>query len=141
MVKNTPSNAGDSRGTSSIPESGRSPGVGNGNLLQYSCLENAMVRGARQATVHVLPKGVCGSAARCLKARLMERKFALFSDADNWRGGVADVCPKASFPPPLATSQARGFIDRGGAGRTTCRNSTVSSDTDSHLQIGHRWFD
>ena len=68
VVKNTPSNAGDSRDTSSIPESGRSPGVGNGNLLQYSCLENALVRGAWQATVHVLPKGVCGSDARCLKA-------------------------------------------------------------------------
>ena len=52
---------------------------------------------------------------------------------------MADVCPKASFPPPLATSRARDFIDRGGAGGTTCGNSTVSSD--SHLQIGHRWFD
>ena len=36
----------------SIPESGRSPGEGIGNLLQCSCLENSMDRGARQATVH-----------------------------------------------------------------------------------------
>ena len=36
----------------SIPGSGRSPGVGNGNLLQYSCLENSMDRGAKGATVH-----------------------------------------------------------------------------------------
>ena len=36
----------------SIPVSGRSPGEGNGNLLQYSCLENAMDRGAWQASVH-----------------------------------------------------------------------------------------
>ena len=36
----------------SIPRSGRSPGDGNGNLLQYSCLENAMVRGDWRATVH-----------------------------------------------------------------------------------------
>ena len=36
----------------SIPESGRSPGEGNGNPLQYSCLENSMDRGAWQATVH-----------------------------------------------------------------------------------------
>ena len=35
-----------------IPGSERSPGVGNGNLLQYSCLENPMDRGACQATVH-----------------------------------------------------------------------------------------
>ena len=36
----------------SIPESGRSPGEGNGNLLQYSCLENPIDGGAWQATVH-----------------------------------------------------------------------------------------
>ena len=46
----------------------------------------------------------------------MERKFALFSDADHWRGGVADICPKANFPPPLATSRAGDFIDRGWGG-------------------------
>ena len=43
MVKNLPVNAGDA---GSIPGSGRSPGEGNGNLLQYSCLENPMDRGA-----------------------------------------------------------------------------------------------
>jgi len=41
------SNAGDSRDIGSIPGSGRSLGVGNGNPLQYSCLENSMDRGAR----------------------------------------------------------------------------------------------
>ena len=45
MVKNPPAIAGDARKAGSIPGSGRSPGVGNGNLLQYSCLENAMDRG------------------------------------------------------------------------------------------------
>ena len=45
MVKNPPANAGQ---TGSIPESGRSPGEGNGNALQYSCLENPMDRGAWQ---------------------------------------------------------------------------------------------
>ena len=39
-----------------IPGSGRSPGGGNGNPLQYSCLENFMDRGARQATVHGVTK-------------------------------------------------------------------------------------
>ena len=40
MVKNLPVNAEDRRGVGSIPGSGRSPGEGNGNPLQYSCLEN-----------------------------------------------------------------------------------------------------
>ena len=49
MVKNLLANAGD---VGLIPGLGRSPGVENGNLLQYSCLENSMDRGARWATVH-----------------------------------------------------------------------------------------
>ena len=48
VVKNTPANAGDA---GSIPGSGRSPGEGNGNLLQYPCLENPMDRGAWRAAV------------------------------------------------------------------------------------------
>ena len=47
--KESACNAGD---LGSIPESGRYPGEGNGNPLQYSCLENSMDRGPRQATVH-----------------------------------------------------------------------------------------
>ena len=46
MVKNLPADAGDTGDVSLIPGSGRSPGVGNGNLLQYACLENSMDRGA-----------------------------------------------------------------------------------------------
>ena len=44
MVKNLPANAEDTRDVGSIPGLGRSPGVGNDNLLQYSCLENSMDR-------------------------------------------------------------------------------------------------
>ena len=44
-------NAGDTRDMGSIPGLGRSPGGGNGNPLQYSCLRNPMDRGAWQATV------------------------------------------------------------------------------------------
>ena len=53
MVKNPPANAGDAGGTDSIPGSGRSPEgkKGNGNPLQYSCLENPMDRGAWWARV------------------------------------------------------------------------------------------
>ena len=51
MVKNPPANAGDTRDMGSIPGSGRSPGVRNGNPLQYSCLENSTDRGTWLATV------------------------------------------------------------------------------------------
>ena len=55
-VKNPPANAGDVREAGSIPGSGRSPGGGYGNPLQYACLENPMDRGAWQATVHRVTK-------------------------------------------------------------------------------------
>ena len=56
VVKNLPANAGDMRDVGLIPGSGRSPGGGNGNALQYSCLENPTDRGAWQATVHGVRK-------------------------------------------------------------------------------------
>ena len=46
VVNNCPANAGNPRDTGLIPGSGRSPGEGNGNQFQYSCLENSMDRGA-----------------------------------------------------------------------------------------------
>ena len=49
--KELPANAGDIRDMCSIPGSGRSPGGGNGNPLQYFCLENSMDRGAWRAAV------------------------------------------------------------------------------------------
>ena len=52
MIKNLPANTGDEKDGGSIPQSGRFPGEGNGNALQYSCLENPMDREAWQATVH-----------------------------------------------------------------------------------------
>ena len=53
MVKASAYNAGD---LGSIPGLGRSPGEGNGNPLQFSCLENPMDRGAWQAAVHGVAK-------------------------------------------------------------------------------------
>ena len=53
MVKNLSASAGD---LDSIAGWGRSPGEGNGNPLQYSCMENPMDRGAWQATVHRVTK-------------------------------------------------------------------------------------
>ena len=51
-MKNLLANAGDSTGEGLLPGSGISPGIGNGNALQYSCLRNPMDKGAWWATVH-----------------------------------------------------------------------------------------
>ena len=56
MVKNSPADAGDTGVLGLIPGLRRSPRVGNGNPIQYSCLENSMDRGALRATVHGVTK-------------------------------------------------------------------------------------
>ena len=56
VVKNPPANTGNVRDMRWIPRLGRFPGEGNGNLLQYSCLENPMHRGIWWATVHRVRK-------------------------------------------------------------------------------------
>ena len=56
MVENLPANAGGTRDVGSILGSGRSPGVGNGNPLWYSCLENPMDQEAWRAVVHGVTK-------------------------------------------------------------------------------------
>ena len=62
VVKNPPASAGDTGDMGLIPGSERSFGEGKGNLLQYSCLENPMDRGAWRATVHGVAK-----SQTCLK--------------------------------------------------------------------------
>ena len=64
VVKNIPAKAGDARVSGLIPGLERSPGVGDGNPLQYSFLENSMDRGALWATVH--------GAARCKELDMTE---------------------------------------------------------------------
>ena len=56
VVKNAPANARGARDVSSVPGLGRSPGVGNDNLLQNPCLGNPMDRGGWWATVHRISK-------------------------------------------------------------------------------------
>ena len=56
LVKNPPANSGGTRDSASIPGLGRSPGGGNGNLFQYSCLENPMDSGGLLAIVHGVTK-------------------------------------------------------------------------------------
>ena len=56
LIKNLPANGGDAGDASLIPQSGISPGVGNGNMLQYSCLENSRDRLSSWAIVHGVKK-------------------------------------------------------------------------------------
>ena len=56
VVKNLPTTSGDAEDQGSFPGSRRSPGVGNGNLLQYSCLKDPMDKGACWAAVHGVTK-------------------------------------------------------------------------------------
>ena len=56
VIRNPPASAGDARNESSIPGSGRSPGGGHSNPLQYSCLENSMDRGPWWTIVHGVAK-------------------------------------------------------------------------------------
>ena len=58
MVKNLPASAGDAEDMGLISGSGRPSGVGNGNPLQYSCLDNSMNRGAWRAIVHGVTKSL-----------------------------------------------------------------------------------
>ena len=88
MVKDPPASAGDRRDTGSIPGSGRSPGGGNSNPFQCSCLESPMDRGAWQATVH----GVAKSRTR-LKWLLGLWGF------QNWTPSLAaQICACRSYP-------------------------------------------
>ena len=65
VVKNLPANAGDTRDMGSIPGSGRFSGIGNGNPIQYSCLENSMDRGTWWATVQCGAKSLKSCPTLC----------------------------------------------------------------------------
>ena len=76
MVKNPPANAGDIGDEGTIPAWGRSPGEGNGNPLQYSCLGNPLDTGAWWATVHGVAKSQIGlSTAQLAIANFQKDRF------------------------------------------------------------------
>ena len=79
VVKNLPAIAGDVRDTGWIPRSGRSPGGGHGNPLQYSCLGNPMDRGACWATTHRVAKS--------------QTRLKGLGTACGRTGFLRDVCP------------------------------------------------
>ena len=83
MVKKPLANAGDIRDEGSVPGSGRSPGGGKGNPLQYSCLENPMDRGAWQTMVHRVAKS---------QTRLQRLSMHAFTQADD----VTSLSPACS---------------------------------------------
>ena len=84
VVKNLPANAGDLRYKVSILGLGRFPGVGNGNPLHYSCLENSMDRGAWWAMVHRVTKSWTW---------LSDFHFPLFKEKMGFQGGSGDKEP------------------------------------------------
>ena len=94
-VKSLPASVGDAREVSSIPGSGRSPEDGNGNPLQYSCLENFMDRGAWWAIVH----GV-------------EKSWAWQWLNTHTQNGVCDRGPEAEWLLNCVASGQKGWIPR-----------------------------
>ena len=80
VVKNLPAKSGDIRDAGSIPASGRSPGKGHGNPLQYSCLENPMDRGAWRALIHRVAK----SQTRLKRLSTMPRPAPTEGTGEPW---------------------------------------------------------
>ena len=70
VLKNLPANMEDAGDTGSIPGLGRSPGEGNGNTLQFSCLENPKDKGAWQATVYGVSKSWTQLSMHTVKVEL-----------------------------------------------------------------------
>ena len=94
VVKNLPANAGDARDLGSVSGLGRSPGVGSGNPLQYSCLKNSMDRGAWRATVH----GVAKSQTRLNDYCFLRGWIIIqFLQTRRWRLGVGDLAKVAQL--------------------------------------------
>ena len=73
VVKNPPTHAGDVRDASSIPGSGRSPGSGHSNPLQYSCLEKPMDKGIWWAIAHRVTKSL--TQMKRLSAQALPKKM------------------------------------------------------------------
>ena len=84
VVKNPLASAGGTRYTGSIPGLGRSPGGGHGSLLQYSCLENPMVRGAWRATAHGVSKSQTQLKRLCTYVLTTHTERCLFSADTGW---------------------------------------------------------
>ena len=89
MVNNPPANEGDISEVGWILGSGRSPGGGHGNPLQYSCLENPLDRGAWQAMVHRIAKSWIQLKLLCTHTRGIYRLRFWFSSVEGYLGLMA----------------------------------------------------
>ena len=136
VVKNPPANARDIRDMGLIPGSGRSPGAGNGNPLQYSCLENPMDRGAWRAAVY----GVAQSQTLATTHALMSCKNSLYvCTQDLYQIHFANIF--LQFVPKHQTLESAStplilfpFIIRRSC---LCLNMYPESDTSYHLHCSH----
>ena len=91
LVKNLPAHPGDVEDAGSVPGSGRSPGEGNGNPLQYSCLGNPPDRGAWQAiTVHGVAKSQTRLSTRTHTSRKNRVALQPFKLYCKWRALTSD---------------------------------------------------
>ena len=97
-VKNLPANAGDTRDSGLIPGSGRSPGEGHWNPLQYSCLENSLDRGAWQAIVHRVAQSRTrlSDSPFTFHCHALEKKMATHSNVLAW--GIPGTGEPGGFP-------------------------------------------
>ena len=94
VVKNLPASVTDMKNTGSTSGSGRSPGKGNGNPLQYFCLENPMDRGVWQVTVHGVPRSQ--TSLKCIASHM---QYINSSDLFYLIAGCSYALNNSPFPP------------------------------------------
>ena len=112
VVKNPLASSEDIRDTRSIPGLGRSAGVGNGNLLQYSCLENSMDKGAWWTTVHK----ITGSQTRLKRPSAHARCCWLVAQLCPTLCDSMDCSPPGAYPwhfPDRNTGVGCHFLPQG----------------------------
>ena len=132
VVKKLPANAGDKREAGSIPGSGRSPGGGNGNPLQYSHLENSMDRQVRGVTKNWTPLSNWACMSKEYQSLIASEGYLWFVSkplqmlASTNRSTVSDT----PGPPMGAGGRAQKF---------PTRQRLVAPQTIQTALIGHRW--
>ena len=125
MIKNPPAKAGDERNTGLIPGSGRSPGGGHGNPLQYSCLGNPTDRGAWWATVHEVAKSrtqlsnftYCVTVTRGGEGNgnpLQHSCLGNPMDREAWRATVHEVAKSQTQLSLLSNNNSHGTLETPG---------------------------
>ena len=123
MLKSLSANAGDLRGVGSVPESGRSPGEGSGNPLQYSCLENPIepelfleleeeTEGAPASSLYLAPNSCQG---RCLEA--FDKHHPCHCNArcpefGNCCEDFESLCGHGQSPAPFSVALEAGGLSR-----------------------------